>query len=356
MKIAFCKFAGLANGGTEKYLQAIAIIFKKHGHDIDYYYTNAATILNSNWKHPDNDKNREELLKSNGINLIPIHVEFRKHNSWINSNFFEKFNENNYEYLITAGNGEPEFPYMELNNIKIIHTVHGDHVFNKSNIIKSVLLCNWQANRWRQNSGDSTKLEIIPSIVYTPQTYIKEFRKKYNIPENAFVYGLHQRNDVNISSTISLQAFSKMKNDNIYCVILGYTSVHKNYVNSNNIKNVILLDCTSDINEMHEFLDGIDVYAHCRVDGEVCSAAIIEAMYHKKPIISYPGQNMGHVEQLENCGKMCYSVDEYLKEMINLKEDKNYYNEMSNKIDIKYKTTYDYNIVENKILELIKNI
>ena len=65
---------------------------------------------------------------------------------------------------------------------------------------------------------------------------------------------------------------------------------------------------------------------------------------------------MGHVEQLENCGKMCYSVDEYLKEMINLKEDKNYYNEMSNKIDIKYKTTYDYNIVENKILELIKNI
>ena len=36
--------------------------------------------------------------------------------------------------------------------------------------------------------------------------------------------------------------YSKMKNDNIYCVILGYTSVHKNYVNSNNIKNVILLD------------------------------------------------------------------------------------------------------------------
>jgi hypothetical protein len=351
MKIAFCKYAGLANGGVEKYLQTIAILLKSKGHDVDYYYTPAARLTHANWNHPENDINRIKLLESHNINLIHIELEYRHYNSWIGDDFFEKFDESKYDYLVTAGNGESEYPYNKLKNVKIIHTVHGEHPFNQHNIFKSVLLCNWQANRWISNGGDSSKVKIIPSIVYTPDNYTKDFRKKYNIPSDAFVYGFHQRNDNNISSTISLEAYSKIQDDNTYFALLGGAEVHKNYVSNYNLKNVIFADHTSNVNDINDFLDGIDVYAHCRVDGEVCSASIIEAMYHNKPLISYPGINMGHVEQLEDCGKMTYSVDEYKDEMIKLK-NKDYYNVMSEKVKQKYMKYYDYKIVEQKMIEL----
>ena len=93
MKIAFCKFAGLANGGVEKYLQTMAIILKKQGHEIDYYYTNAATITTTSWVHPDNDESRIKLMNDNGINLIKINVGHRVNNEWVDTDFFDKFDE-----------------------------------------------------------------------------------------------------------------------------------------------------------------------------------------------------------------------------------------------------------------------
>ena len=244
MKIAFCKFAGLANGGIEKYLQSLAILFKTDDHDIDYYYTNAAPLLQHWWVHPDNNEERIKFVQSHKINIIPVFVEARLQNEWINSNFFEKFDENKYDCLITGGNGESEYPYNRLKKIPIIHTVHGHHPFNQPNIKKSVLLCKWQANKWLQNGGNFSKLEIIPPIVPVPKKWSNNFRKKYNIPEDAFVYGLHQRNDNSISSDIALQAFASIQNLNTYYVMLGGTEVHKNFVKHHNLKNVIFVRST----------------------------------------------------------------------------------------------------------------
>ena len=358
MKIAFCKFAGLANGGTEKYLQSICMLYKKNGHDADFYYTNAAKILNSSWIHPDNDPDRILLLEKQQIDLIKVLVGSRGESSngatqWIDTNFLNLFKEENYEYLITAGDGREEFPYNSLNNIKIIHTVHGFHAYNKSNIIKSVLLCKWQANKWIANGGDPSRMVIIPPLVPVPETWTNTFRQKYAIPVDAFVYGLHQGNGV--GSLVSLQAFASLNNNNCYFALLGGSSIHRQYCQDNNIRNVIFLDATSSSNEIHDFLDGLDVYAHCRVDGEVASACIIEAMFHSKPIISFigDGTNLGHLEQVENCGKMTYSVSEYSEEMIRL-QDKNYYKEMSILVENKYKDAYDYKLVESELLNLIK--
>lgn len=355
MRIAFTKFAGLANSGTEKYLQTIALLYKKYDNFIDFFYTNAAPILNSGFVSPDNNQNRINLLKEKGINLIPVKIDCRSNSGdiWFNNNFHDFFKESDYDLLVTAGDGRGEYPYTELNNVPIIHTVHGTHAFNKHNIKKSVLLCKWQANKWLANGGDQTKLEIIPGIVYVPEKWTISFRKRHSIPDDAFVYGLHQAKGV--GSLVALQAFSRIQKSNTYYAILGGSETHRQYCQNNNIKNVIFLDHTSSVDEIHDFLDGIDVYAHCRIDGEVCSASITEAMYHKKPIISFigDGSNLGHVEQIEDCGKMTYSVDEYEKEMIAL-QNKNYYEEMSSKVFEKYNSTYSYKIVEQKFLELIK--
>lgn len=366
MKISFCKFAGLANGGTEKYLQSIAMLYRRHGHDVDFYYTNAAPIMGSSFVHPDNNQDRIELLKHNGINLVPINVGcrqemmiqtsngYRYHSNWLDTNFPSLFDESKYEYMVTAGDGRSEYPYSTLNNIKIIHTVHGFHTFNKPNIVKSVLLCKWQADKWIANGGDPSRAEIIPPLVPVPETWTRTFREKHDIPTDAFVYGLHQSKG--LASLVSLQAFSSLNNPNCYFALLGGSDEHRKYCKDNSIKNVVFLDATSSVNDIHDFLDGIDVYAHCRVDGEVASACIIEAMAHFKPIISHIGNgiNLGHLEQLKNCGKMTQSVQEYAQEMVALRQP-NYYKEMSARIEDKYKSVYDYRMVEKKLLQLIGN-
>jgi len=188
--------------------------------------------------------------------------------------------------------------------------------------------------------------------VTVPATWTKTFREKNGIPADAFVYGLHQGKGV--GSLVSLQAFSSLVKSNCYCAFLGGSEIHRQYCRDNNIKNVIFVDATSSVNDIHDFLDGIDVFAHCRVDGEVCSAAIIESMYHEKPIISYigDGTNLGHVEQIKGCGTMTHSVEEYAQEMIKL-QDKNYYSDMSGRIRDKYRAVYDSKIVEKKLLQLI---
>lgn len=366
MKLAFCKFAGLANGGTEKYLQTISILYRQHGNEVDFYYTNAAPIMGSSFVHGDNNHDRIELLKQSGVNLVPVHVSHRHdttvftdsgygyHSDWLNTDFPNLFDESSYEYLITAGDGRSEYPYSSLNSIKIIHTVHGFHAYNKPNIVKSVLLCKWQADKWIANGGDSRKAEIIPPLVAVPHSWSTTFREKAGIPANAFVYGLHQGKGV--GSLVSLQAFASLNSPDCYFAVLGGSDIHRQYCRDNNIKNVVFCDATSSVNDIHDFLDSIDVYAHCRVDGEVASACIIEAMAHSKPIISFigDGTNLGHVEQIENCGKMTYSVEEYAQEMVALK-DKNYYNDRSACVQQKYESVYSQKLVESKLLDLTRN-
>ena len=74
MKIACIKFAGLGSGGTEKYLQTLACILKTK-YDVDYYYTNNAPRIGTDWKHPENSEERKKVVESYGIRTIPIHVD-----------------------------------------------------------------------------------------------------------------------------------------------------------------------------------------------------------------------------------------------------------------------------------------
>ncbi len=353
MNIAFCKFAGMANGGTEKYLQTLALLYKEHGHNIDYYYTNAAKILDHSWVHPDNDSTRIELMKSNGINLIPIHVESRYKNTWNGSNFFDKF-KNGYDCLVTAGNGAAEYPYTEIHNIPIIHTVHGFHAYNQDNIIKSVMICKWQADLWIKNGGNSSRCEIIPPIVKVPSKSdlgkMDDLRDELNIPKNALVFGIHQREGV--GNNIALEAYCRAKIDNSFYIVLGGSQIHRDNYNQDNI---MFLNHTSDIMMIHRFLKTLDVYAHCRTDGEVCSACIIEAMYHGLPIISHVGYgpNYGHLEQLEGCGYVANEVDDYTSEILKM-ESKEYRSSLSEKVSAQYRKKYDYDLVILKYLAMLK--
>ena len=357
--IAFVKFAGMASGGIEKYLQTIAILLKNNNYNIDFYYTNAAPFTNG-WKHPENDDNRKKLVESYGIKTIPVHVEYkvgdREPYEWANTNFWDLFKESDYDFIQTGRGGYSEYPFNLINNRSIIDSIHSFTGEDKDNIKKAILLCKWQAEKWASSGGNIKKAEIIPSIVYVPEKKPSTLRIVLNIPEDVFIYGFHQANREDIFSPVSLLSYAQIENDKTCFVILGGSQQHVDLAKQLRLKNVYFLEFTSSTEDIHDFLEGIDVFAHARSDGEVCSAAIIEAMYHEKPIISHPALNMGHAEQIEDCGKICHSINDYVLEMKNLKNDKTYYQEKSGKTNLKYKEKYDYKKVENSILDLYKNL
>lgn len=359
-RAAFIKFAGLASGGTEKYLQTLASLLPKDRYQIDYFYTNAAPFLHSSFVHPDNDPARKQLIEDQGINTIKVHVDHKIGNvepyEWIGTNFWDLFDEKKYDFVQTARGGYPEYPFNIINTCPIIDSIHSFNGEDKNNIKKAILLCKWQAEKWASNGGNISKAEIIPSIVKVPEKKPSNLRKLLNIEDDVFIYGFHQANRSDIFSPNSLAAYSQVQNDKTCFVILGGCQEHINTVKELKLKNVYFLEFTSSVEDIHEFLEGIDVYAHARSDGEVCSAAIIEAMYHGKPIISHPALNMGHVEQIEDCGKMAYSLEEYILEMKKLKDNKDYYLEKSEKTINKYQKNYDYRLIEKNIISLYDNL
>ncbi len=363
MKIAFVKYAGVAAGGTEKYLQTIALMLKEAGHDVDYYYTNVARLVGSDWQHPPNDLNRKKILDEAGIKTIECYVDHKvcgqSPEVWQGTDFFEKFDESQYDIIVSGRQGQREFPFTEINNTKIIDTIHGTWAdgTHQPNIKKCILISQEQKQKWLSNGGDENKCVIIPTFVAVPETYSTDFREKNNIPEDAFVYGLHQRDDTSIFSPISLESFRYIKDPNTYMVIMGGSSAHREYAKQHNMDRVVFIDHSSSLDDIHSFLDGIDVYAHSRLDGEVCSAAIIEAMYHDKPVITYPGRvENGHKEQIEGCGSWCTNITEYVSEMMQLHKDQKYYLDKSESTKTKYKEKYKFDVVKNQILQVFLDV
>lgn len=349
MLLAFIKFAGLASGGGERYLQSYAIILKEAGHEVDYYYTD--TTPNTRW-HPNNDLRRKQLIESHGVNTIKVNLEEYNREQWVNTNFWDKY-KGGYDFVHSVIGGASEFPFNQISD-KIIHTVHGINQHDQSNIYKNILLCKWQADLWIKNGGNSQKIEIIPSIVQVPSKTQENFRKELGIPEDAFVYGYHQRDDPAIFTSTPLDCFGRLaENDrNAYFIMMGGSHHHREFASRIGMTNTFFLPHSSDTSLIHKFLQTLDCYTHSKSYGEVCSACLIEAMYHGLPIVSHPGQDMGHTEMLEGIGKICCSKEQYLEEMIFLKENKNFHTEINHLTQQKYDEVYSFNVVAKKIREI----
>ena len=360
-KVACIKFAGLASGGTEKSLQNIAMILSQNNYQVDYYYTNAAPFLNHWFVHPDNDEERKKWVESFGIKTIPVHVESKEANLepyvWNNTNFWEIFNEDEYDVIQTARGGYPEYPFNLINKTKIIDGIHSDRGEDKQNIVRSILISKWQAEKWAANGGNIKKAVIIPNLVSVPSEFKSTIREKLGIPKDAFVYGFHQRNDSSIFSPTSIYAFSLICNKNNHFIILGGSEKHREEAKKLNLQNIHFIDFSSEQSVIHDFLSSIDVFAHSRLDGEVCSVAMIEAMYHGKPIITHPGSvSMGHLEQIDGCGYMANSIEDYARQMKRLELNRDYYAETSEKTLDKYNRDYKYEKIKTQIVELYNTV
>jgi hypothetical protein len=352
-KVAFIKFGGMAIGGTEKVLQTIASGLPKNKYEVDFFYCDAAPYIGSNVEHPNTEPSRIKYCEDNGVNLIKFNVEFKDvrvpTHDWVNTNFWEKFNEDQYDLLITGRGGYPEYPFYLINKLTTIDTIHlSDHAEIKHNVFKSILISKEQRKKWITAGGLRRKSLIIPNPVE-----IKLTDETYDI-KNKFIFGMHQRDDDYIFSPIPLEAYKEVESSQTMFLLLGGSSKYKDQANYLGIKNIQFLPTTASLENIHKFLNTLDVYAHGRKDGEQCSTAIIEAMSHGLPLVSHTAPSMGQKEQIGDGGLVVKNVSEYANTMKRFMEDKSFFQLCSKNSLKRYKSHYQLEVIISKYIEIIE--
>jgi glycosyltransferase involved in cell wall biosynthesis len=333
IKIAFIKFGGLCAGGTEKAFQTIAVNLPKKKFDIDFFYCDAAPYIGSDYKHPTTDPHRKKYLEDNGINLIKFNVGFKNvaihTHDWVNTNFWELFDESKYDIVQTARAGHSEYPFTKIKKTPIVDLITLPGMAeNKSNIYKSVHISEYQAESWVKAGGDRNVVQIIPlfdELIPLTDKSKNNYRSELGIANDVFVYGLHQREDNGIFSQVPLQCFkyiedvvAKEQSKKVAFVLLGGGSNYQTQAQQFGLKNFHHLPSSGDPVVIDKFLNTLDVYAHGRADGETFSMSIAEAMYHGLPVVSHIAPATGHIETIGDGGLVADSLDTYVGEMSRL--------------------------------------
>ena len=360
IKVAFIKFGGMANGGTEKVLQTIAAELPKDKFIVDYFYCDSAPYIGSDFVHPDTDPSRLQYVKDNGVNVIKFDVEFKDlrtaTHDWVNTNFWELFDEEKYDVIQTGRSGHPEYPFTLINKTPIVDSIHlSGMAENKHNTIKTVLISKEQRDRWIMSGGPADKAVIIPNPLRIPDVGDINYREEFGW-QDKFIFGLHQRRDNHIFSPIPLEAYDEIEDDNTAFLLLGGSENYQKQAKDLGLKNFKHLPPVGELEPIHKFLNTLDVFAHGRFDGEQCSCAIIEAMSHGLPVISHTAPSMGQLEQIGDAGKVTNSYQEYSEVMVDMIDDKNYYNKCAQNSKKRYNEIYKLESIIKKYADIYEGV
>ena len=360
IKVAFIKFGGMANGGTEKVLQTIAAELPKDKFIVDYFYCDSAPYIGSDFVHPDTDPSRLQYVKDNGVNVIKFDVEFKDlrtaTHDWVNTNFWELFDEEKYDVIQTGRSGHPEYPFTLINKTPIVDSIHlSGMAENKHNTIKTVLISKEQRDRWIMSGGPADKAVIIPNPLKIPDVRDINYREEFGW-QDKFIFGLHQRRDNHIFSPIPLEAYDEIEDDNTAFLLLGGSENYQKQAKDLGLKNFKHLPPVGELEPIHKFLNTLDVFAHGRSDGEQCSCAIIEAMSHGLPVISHTAPSMGQSEQIGDAGKVTNSYQEYSEVMVDMIDDKNYYSKCAQNSKKRYNEIYKLESIIKKYADIYEGV
>jgi len=361
MRYAIIKQGGLCAGGIEKYLQQISKMLIEAGHTVTYYYTDAVTCGPSNWMHPGTDIIRKQYMESIGAKLVEVscsHIEsLERGGKWLDTDFWELFQEDDFDVVIGGHKGEPCWPFSEMKNVGIVETVHGtDFTSGASKYADAyILISEIQNAKWFKSGGVPEKTYNIYPTISMPN-FTADQKSKYDIPENKFVFGMHQSNRTGLWSGMPLAAYKLIESDKTCFVMLGGEAAYEKQAEDIGVNNFIRVPFVSTSEEVHEVISCFDVYAHGRSDGEVCSSAIIEAMYHGLPIVTHASSaNNGHLFQINGCGFLANNIEQYAKILYDLIWDKSLYEESSSKTKQAYLQKFEFSKTKKQTLKILEN-
>jgi len=209
---------------------------------------------------------------------------------------------------------------------------------------KSISLCDYNAKIRKASDA------IIANPV--PEAKLKgpNFRKEFNIPEDAIVCGRIGR--PRGFDPIAIAAFKRLvySNPKVYYIVIAPCDEFK--AEARGIPNVILMPQTSDDVTIEAFHRTLDIYLHYRIDGEIQSTAIAQAMMYGIPIISHISKfNNGQIETISDGGFVASDEEQYYQFLCYLVSNK----EMRQEIGRKARSHALENFEQEKVVRKIED-
>jgi glycosyltransferase involved in cell wall biosynthesis len=322
-------------------MKKIKILF--YSHTIDYggtWRSHERILLNLNPElfdvfvcyNPNQDNNRLNFLKTKLTNnqLIPFNASLNKLGSdkgypYQYTNFTEIVESYNFDIIHFARSGYFEWPFNQrLCPIQVETNIFGGKD-NSEFLDCSVTISDKVTNI--RNGSDYMIYNPIP----LPLNSTDNLKLEYNIPEDYFVFGRVGRKDN--FHPISLNSLKKIKElgYRFKYIIIGACNQTINLINHLELNNeCIVIEPTNDDELIHKFHNTIDMFLHYRSDGETFGTAIAQSMIYGKPVISHFAGYNAQDEIIKDGGFVCNNENEYAESIINLCDNKDLYNKISN--------------------------
>ena len=275
---------------------------------------------------------------------------------WVNTDFWDLFNENQYSLIISTTAGPPEYPFVEITKTPIINILTlGAGVSNQENICKTVLISEFSRKKWISDGGIEAKSIVIPLVREGIQKLEDDFRKELTI-ENKFIFGFHQREADDIFSNVPLKSYQKIEQDDNFFLLLGGSVLYQKQAEELKLKNFLRLESSSDAKILNKFLNTLDVYTHGRKYGETFGLVLTEAMSYGIPLISHRAESNAQEEVIGEAGRVFNKLNtfSYSREMKKLQNYSTYYEEISKKSQNRFSKYYESKSILEKYSKLVQ--
>jgi len=323
-------------------MKKIKIVF--YSHTVDYAGTwrsheRILTNINKNMFEPyvvynrQADNNRLEIVQNllGKDHVLPFESYGGKTGpdegySFLNTNFDDVIQSINPDIIHFARSGYYEWPFVKrLCPVQIETNIFAGKD-NSPFLDYSITICDTIKNY--RGGSDCTIYNPIPH----PNKSKENLKQLYNIEEDTLILGRIGRADNFTSISLEACKILKEKGLNFKYIIISPCHLTKNFVEQNNlVDDVIFINETNDDDFIHKFHNTLDIFAHYRVDGECHSTAIAQAMSYGLPVVShYAGWN-GQVETIQDGGFVCENSQSYAEKILELYQNKNLYNYVSQK-------------------------
>ena len=252
---------------------------------------------------------------------IPSENEY--HHTTVHDKFLKRFGQNFYHcknfdemnellkklhvdifYVLKAGDKDNKISKVCKNAIHAVFPgnieVHGD-----------IYAC---ISRWLASQRPHLKLPYVPHIVSLTETK-ENLREKLGIPKHATVFGRHGGSTTfNIEFVHEAVKEVASKRKNIFFVFLNTNPFC-------NLKNVIFLPGTADIEYKTQFINTCDAMLHARKQGETFGLACGEFSIKNKPIITWAlSPEKAHIDILRSEGIYYKTKKDLLKILYSFKK------------------------------------
>lgn len=348
IKIAFITSDGLNTGGTERFMQTIAANLPQDTYEVDYYYT------------PPVAQHRYQYMIDHHINLIEYKGEYYTKWRYIclrNTNFW-KIYKGGYDLIQLGRCGYPDDIISKIKDTPIVDSIHWvAGVCNSYNISRVMHISKFSQNIWIKKGGDVKRTEMISLPLFLPEFAFTDIRASLGLNADRFLFGFHQANRDDIFSDIPLKAYKEIEDDSNAFILCNGSKKYREQAKELGLKNIYFYDYQKDNNEFYSVIKSLNVYAHGRLDGELNSAAIAEAISFGLPVITHPSKAFnGHLEIVTDNGFVAKDYKEYANYMRQLQNDKILWKKCSDASYRVFSQKYDFNTQIKRIIDVYEEV